>query len=318
MDIKLNKEQRLIRLIKKITEENLIGDDCAVLPGERLVSSDMLVEGKHFLLPQMSFADLGWKAMAVNLSDIAAMGGSAEYAFVNIGMPASVSELDFEILYSALNQCARQYGCRIAGGDLTSAPVLIISVTVMGRGSGLLRSNARPGDLVVVTGDFGASALGLAMILKGEAADASGSYVINSHLRPSPRLDEGLMMGELSLERKAALMDASDGLADALLQISTLSGVGIEIEAEKIPVHPETIELATEANLEPLELALYGGEDYELVACLSESMWQKLQAKSSAFKAIGRVIRGENVLLSFKDKDSIKLDYGKTYQHWNG
>lgn len=316
MDIKLNKEQRLIGLIKKITDEKLIGDDCAVLPGERLVSSDMLLEGKHFLLPQMSMDDLGWKAMAVNLSDIAAMGGIADFAFVNIGMPESISEHDFEVLYSSMQRCASKYGCRIVGGDLTASPVLVISITVIGAGAGLLRSDARAGDFVIVTGDFGASALALELILRGIPADASASYVMKRHLRPEPKLKEGKILVSLCANQKAALMDASDGLADALLQIADLSKVAIDIDAEKIPIHHETLELAVAVHLDPLQLALYGGEDYELVACVSETVWADLQEKTSAFKSIGRVREGGNVSISFQGKNSLKLDFDRTFQHW--
>jgi thiamine-monophosphate kinase len=231
-------------------------------------------------------------------------------------MPESISDEDFENLYRSMNECAQRYGCRIVGGDLTASPVLVVSITVMGTGAGFLRSAARPGDIVIVTGDFGASALGLELILKGIPADAKESYVMKRHLRPEPRLTEGRILAGAALSQPLAMMDASDGLADALLQIAGLSGIAIEIDANKVPIHLETLELAVEMNLDSLELALYGGEDYELVACVSESDLSKLQKNGAAFKPIGRVLNGEGVSLLFNGKESIKLDYGKTFQHW--
>lgn len=364
----LTREQRLIELIKQITAENLIGDDCAILPGLRLVSSDMLVEGKHFLLPQIALADLGWKAMAVNLSDIAAMAGIPEFALVNLAFPDSLSDEDFRQLYASLQECACKYGTRIVGGDLTGSDKLVISITVLGRASGenlqtsaspliLKRSGARVGQLVIATGDFGASALGLELILrspaKGENPPAASkgdgiaeaehldlrskseslqayaledncesqwrSYPRLRHCRPQPRLYEAQQILESCGTESAALMDTSDGLADALLQIARASSVAIEIDESKIPIHESVISGAQEFGLNPLDLALYGGEDYELLACVSEKSWNKLrQLQNPVFKVIGRVIAGAGVnLLTKGGSERVEIEAGKTYQHWS-
>ena len=314
----ISREQRLIRLIKEITSESLIGDDCAVLPGERLISSDMLVEGKHFLLPQMDFGDLGWKSIAVNLSDIAAMAGIPEFVVVNIAMPAKLSDEEFSRLYQSMADCASAYETRIVGGDLTASDRLVISVTVMGKpaaSGAFMRSGARAGHVLAVTGDFGASALGLEQILQGCKADASLSHPLKRHLRPEPRLKEAGDLAELCGGCEAALMDASDGLADAVLQIAEASGAGFEIEADLIPVHEETRRIAHELNKDPLEFALYGGEDYELVACVSPDVWSALETRGT-FTRIGVAVESPDVLIDTK-KETLILDRLKTFQHWS-
>ena len=322
----LTREHRLIELIKQITAEKLIGDDCAVLPGNRLVSSDMLVEGKHFLLPQTSMEDLGWKAMAVNISDIAAMGGEPQFALVNIAMPSRFSDEDFQRLFQSMQDCARQFGTRIIGGDLTGSESLVISITILGQARGdrsLMRGSALPGDVLIVTGDFGASALGLELIrrsLKEKGSldepgsqDRASHYLWKRHCRPSPRVKEAQELLEIS-QAEAACMDSSDGLADALLQIAASSKVSIIVDAEKIPLALETISKAQDLSCSALELALYGGEDYELVATVRQSQWELL-SKGGSFKAIGTVVSGKDVVLKTADGD-IKLDRSRTFQHW--
>ncbi len=331
----LSKELRLIELIKEITSESLIGDDCALLAGNTLASSDMLVQGKHFLLPQMSYEDIGWKSMAVNLSDIAAMAGIPEYAIVNIAMPESMGESEFRRLYFSIHECAQNYGTRIAGGDLTGGPCLVISVTVLGRcgkAGAVSRTGAKAGDLLIVSGDFGASALGLAQILKGEKADASSSYVLARHLRPEPRLKEAENLAETCGADLHSLMDTSDGLADALLQTAKASGLCFKIDAEKIPRHEESRELACRLGLDLMELALYGGEDYELLASVTPEAWGRL-SESGFFTCIGKVAASEElrvgdspetvqapgeapaVFLSSGGKQE-RLLASKVFQHW--
>jgi thiamine-monophosphate kinase len=313
----LTREQRLIELIKQITAESLIGDDCAMLPGRRLVSSDMLVEGKHFLTG-MALGDLGWKSMAVNLSDIAAMGGTPEFALVNIGLPAKFSSREFRLLYLGLHECASAYGTRIVGGDITGSDLLVISITVLGLAHPLCllqRQDAHAGDLIVVTGDFGASALGLALMREGRCGDPEGAYCLARHCRPQPRLKEARLIADLTGSCGAACMDASDGLADALLQIAAASKVAIEVDAEAIPVEAKTKALAVVLGLDPLELALYGGEDYELVACLKAPLAERL-CQTGSFKIIGKVAAGSRVILSSLAGWQKTVDNKMTFQHW--
>ncbi|MBY0358002.1 MAG: thiamine-phosphate kinase [Candidatus Obscuribacterales bacterium] len=310
-----NREQKLIKSIKEWTEERLIGDDCALLPGQDIVTSDLLVEDVHFSLALTSPQDLGWKALAVNLSDIAAMAGRPRYALVSISLPATFDDRQFQELYQGLIECAKAHKTRIVGGDLTGGDKLVISVTLIGdvHESGcFFRSGATAGDLVIVSGDFGASAAGLNALRQG-----SGLYrrIIEKHLRPYPRLCESWLLAR-TCQGRGALMDASDGLADALLQISRLSGVGIAIQQDAIPIHPETISMAKSAGQTALELALYGGEDYELVACLSEIDWGKIQESGhNPFTLIGKVEKESGVRLC-SDHSVTPLDMSKTFRHW--
>ncbi len=315
----LTREHRLIEAIKAWTGERLIGDDCAVLPGQTLVTSDSLVQGTHFLLPGIALADLGWKAVAVNLSDIAAMAGRPRYLTCSLTIPEFLSERDVEEMFLSMVDCARTYRTRIIGGDLTAGDILVISITALGETheSGcLLRSTARQGDVIVVSGDFGASAAGLWLMQN----DIPGyPYCRQRHFRPTPRLENSWQLVEATGSR-AALMDASDGLADALVQIARASAVGMEIDASLVPVEKETLAVAQLSAKDPFELALYGGEDYELVATLSKSAWGKLQASSgTAFRAIGQVTKASpgKVFVTGRGTDhNNELDLSRSFQHW--
>jgi len=311
----LGREDKLIKLIKSLTGEELIGDDCAVLPSGMLVSSDMLVQGKHFLLPQMNLNDLGWKALAVNLSDIAAMGAQSEFAVVNIAFPTSMSDDEFEHLYKGIIDCAKTYNCRIVGGDLTGSDALVISITVFASSpqKPMLRSAAKAGYKVIVSGDFGASAMGLQLILQGQLADATASHVMMKHLRPKPRLLEAKELHTACMG-EGALMDASDGLADALLQIAEQSGVAIQVEASKIPVHKETVSAAELSGKIALRQALYGGEDYELVACIPSDALKVCE--ESGFTCIGNVLEGSGVRVLYPDGSEEVLSRERIFQHW--
>ena len=302
-------EQRLVARIKDWTASRYIGDDCAILPGGQLVSVDSLAEGTHFSLETTSLADLGWKAAAVNLSDIAAMAGRPRHLLISLGFPATIVEAQIEQFYAGFVDCANSFRVKIAGGDLIKAPIMSISVTVIGDAHehGVMkRSGAKPGDVVVVTGDFGASAAGLHLLMEQQktsgatqfherlAAANARSYCINRHRRPFPRLCESWALNR-SARGEGALMDASDGLADALSQIAWASQVSIKVDLEKVPVHQETAETAKKAGIDPLDWVLYGGEDYELVACVSEESWQKIRDANGAnnpFTAIGVVEDG--------------------------
>lgn len=309
-------EQRLIQSIKEWVGGDYIGDDCAILPGLSLVTADTLVEGTHFLLEKTSLLDLGWKALAVNLSDIAAMAGRPRWAVVSLTIPSSLSTRKIKDLYCALVECAQTFHTEIVGGDLTAGPVLSLAITVIGESHELgclRRSGAKPGDVVAVTGDFGASAAGLWVVQEG----LSGfSYVKTKHWRPKPRLSDAWALIASTGER-GALMDASDGLADALVQISQASGVGMEIELNLIPFHRQTEEVALRAQVSLDDWLLYGGEDYELVACLSKEAFQSLSSSSNcSFKAIGRVTDSKCVAVTKAGHPHLPLDLRKAFQHW--
>lgn len=314
-------EHRLVERIKSWTGSRHIGDDCAILPTGLLVSTDTLVEGTHFRLETTSLADLGWKAVAVNLSDIAAMAGRPRHLLISVGFPSAMSEHAFEALYAGFLDCANAYRTRIVGGDLVRSRDLMLSITVMGDAHEhgvLTRQGARPGDVIVVTGDFGASGAGFYMLenaVEGSTTTRKYGYCINRHRRPLPRLCESWALNRAAAGR-GALMDASDGLADALAQIAKSSNVAMRVDLGNVPVHDETFETAQKAGRDPLDWVLYGGEDYELVACISDESWKKLNGiDHNPFKAIGIVEKGEGVSFTNGDKSGPQLDLDKCFQH---
>ena len=250
-----------------------IGDDTAVIPPPStllLATTDSLFEGVDFRLDQISWHDLGWKALAVNLSDIAAMGGVPQYALVALGLPASVDVAAIDDLYRGMLEIGRAYDAAIVGGDLSAAPQVSISVTVLGSqpegwggADGLLRRNAAvPGHQIAVTGALGGSAAGLRMLQKGERFGPEVEAGLRSaHFRPRPRVAEGQALLRAGVR---CAIDVSDGLLRDLGHICRASGVDAVVEAARVPASAA----ATAAyGQEAMRLALTGGEDFELLCC---------------------------------------------------
>lgn len=252
-----------------------IGDDCAVIPlspetggapaSDLLVSTDMLVEGTHFLMEDISPRQLGWKSAAVNISDIAAMGGKPIATFLSLALPKTLPEQWMQEFMEGYNGISEKYGAALLGGDTTCSPDRIcINVAVLGtcpRGKARLRSAARPGDLVCVTGTLGDSAAGLRLILGGQKGAAP--RLMDRHYTPTPRVEEGLALS--CLPGVHAMMDISDGVGSDLRHILDESGVGARIDTGKLPISKELQDLCSEKGWDPKELALSGGEDYELL-----------------------------------------------------
>jgi len=247
-------------------------DDAAVQavgPGESIVvSSDTLVEGVHFRLDWTDWASLGHKCLAVNLSDLAAMGASPLLATISLGLRGDELVSDLEAMYAEMGALAARFVVRVAGGDIVRSPdALTITVTVIGETRGgrwLARGGARPGDAILVSGTLGASAAGLAMLrlpaddLRRSATTAQ--HLIDAHLRPEPRL----ALGEALLREGAtAAMDLSDGLLGDLPKILAMSGVAGRLQRDAIPVAAAVRALFRDVAD---EMGLSGGEDYELVA----------------------------------------------------
>ncbi len=223
-----------------------VGDDAAVLADGRLVASDLLVDGVHFRSAWASPADVGFKALAVNLSDLAAMGGIPESAVAAVALPPDRPGLADELL-DGLVACAERFGCPLVGGDTSSGPHLFVAVTVTGHAERpVLRSRARPGQTVFVTGPLGGAASVLARLEAGEEVDDPQPL----H-RPVPRLAEGQVAAGAGA---TAMLDLSDGLAVDLPRIAEASKVGIRVKGDAVPV----AEGATRVE------ALGGGDDYEL------------------------------------------------------
>ena len=248
-----------------------IGDDCAILPQkggmETLVTTDMLMDGVHFLREDASPYDLGWKSAAVNISDIAAMGGRPVGTFLSYALPKGTSDewmLEFMRGYKDLSDLS---GTPLLGGDTTSSlDRLCINVAVLGEcpaGKSRKRSDARAGDLICVTGPLGDSAAGLKVILGDMDRGDVESALVRRHYRPVPRVAEGLVLA--ATEGVHAMMDISDGIGSDLLHILDASGLGARIDVDSIPLSQECRTAASRHGWDLRKLSIDGGEDYELL-----------------------------------------------------
>ena len=261
-----------------------IGDDTAAWQGDasiQLATVDSLVQGVHFTLDITSWEELGWRALAANLSDIAAMGGVPKYALISLALPGDTEVEDVTTLYKGMIDLAQQFKVAIVGGDTVSAPVVVINITVLGNAMSqdkhiLTRSAARPGDKVAVTGYLGASAAGLEVLLKNLPLDSEAATPLKKAFRqPYPRVAEGQILVDHGVK---AAIDISDGLIADLNHICQESKAGARIEIERVPVHP-----AVRANFgdRALKLALSGGEDYELLFTARTEVIDRLKAAIS-------------------------------------
>ena len=250
------------------------GDDCAVVAGPHgrdwLVTTDALVEGVHFRRGGTDLATLGRKALSVNVSDIAAMGGIPRFYLAAVGLPpGEAAEVGTE-LAAGMRAVAHEQGLILVGGDTVASPGgLMITVTAIGEaehGAALLRSGAKPGDAVFVTGTFGAAALGLACLEAGRE-DATAAPFIARHRDPAARVAWGRFIARSGMA--TAMIDASDGLLADLAHIAEASNAGFEIDAAAVPRDPGFEALARELGRDPMELLLAGGEDYELVVTVA-------------------------------------------------
>ncbi|MBU5443449.1 thiamine-phosphate kinase [Paenibacillus sp. MSJ-34] len=284
-----------------------IGDDAAVVeaaPGtEWVVTADMMVEEIHFNSRTMSAEDVGYKAIASNISDLAAMGAVPCYALVSIAAPPAYDPGRLSSLYDGIYQCADAYGFEIIGGDTTASPAhMIVSVTAIGRierGRSLLRSAARPGDIVFVAGGrFGCSAAGLHWLQRSggtEAIPASEAPpavrpLVLAHRRPEPQVRAGRLLAECGFGH--ALNDISDGLASDAAEIAEASNVGIILDAARIPLDPALNEYARTQGADPLDWVLFGGEDYQLVGTLPADRADEARERF-AREGIGFAVIGE-------------------------
>ena len=243
------------------------GDDAAAAtflrsPVTELYTTDTMVDGIHFTSETTPWRDLGWKAIASNVSDVAAMGGTPAFALVTLGLPADTLVDDIRELYMGMNEICREFGARVIGGDMVRSPVGFITVALTGIAAGkpMVRTAARPGHLVGVTGSLGGSAGGLRMMLDASGTPGSDAdQLAISHRRPRPHVAEGQT---LVANGVSSAMDVSDGLADDLAKLCAASGVAAVLRADKVPAEPA---LKSAFADDWLDLALYGGEDYVLL-----------------------------------------------------
>ena len=256
-----------------------IGDDAAAYFANneiQLATVDSLVQHVHFSLSYMSWQELGWKSIVVNLSDIAAMGGFPRYALVSLGLPPDTEVEEVVALYRGMFDIAGKFGLAIVGGDTVNSPVVFVSVTVIGsagdRKRGMLRrSAAKPGDKIAVTNSLGASAGGLKMLQKNlKFAPKYAKQLRQAHLLPNPLVSEGQTLLEKGVR---CGMDVSDGLIGDLAHICAESKVGARINVDLVPVAPAVTACFGELGL---EMALTGGEDYELLFTAGTQIMNKV------------------------------------------
>jgi thiamine-monophosphate kinase len=244
-----------------------LGDDAAVLTfaGPALATCDIQVEGVHFTWDLCTPEDVGWRAVAVNLSDIAAMGGTPRFILISMALQPTTSVARVEEMYGGIAEIARAYEVIVAGGNLSSTlGPLVVDVTALGdAGRALTRAGARPGDGVWVTGTVGKAAAGRFLAQHPAVRVPGREALVAAYCRPTPRVEAGKTLGEVS--DVTAMIDTSDGTAGDLLHLAEASGVGVRLEIDRLPTSSGLAEAAREAGTEPEAWTLAGGEDYELL-----------------------------------------------------
>ncbi len=331
MQIKEIGEQGLLKILQRFCPPDIVGDDGAILPtvAEKflVVTTDVLIDKVHFSETTTSPSDVGWRAAAANLSDLAAMGASPLGITVGLGLPGDTDVNWVENLYQGMTQCLQEYNTPIVGGDIVRSPVTTVAITAFGQVSEQLtirRNKAKMGDAIVVTGCHGASRGGLELLLNPDLKTSLGKddreALIKAHQRPKPRLDVLPILWKIvdsSNVVDICGMDSSDGLADAVLQVCQCSQVGAVIEASQISLHK-----AFENWLTPelaLQYALYGGEDFELLLCLPQQAASELVQKlGNGAAVIGMITDSDKVLLHDQNQkipDQV-LNLSRGFQHF--
>lgn len=306
-----------------------VGDDCAVLDydGKKtLVTTDLLLEGIHFDLTYTPLKHLGYKAVAVNLSDVYAMNGTPRQVTVSLGISKRFTVEHINELYAGIYTACEKYGVDLVGGD-TSASVtgLIISITCIGEAAGdeiVYRNGARDTDLVCVSGDLGAAYMGLQLLERERVASAGQKdfqpdfagreYLLERQLKPEPRADVIAEMRQLGI-RPTAMMDVSDGLSSELLHICKQSNVGCRIYEDRIPIDYQTAVMAEELNMNLVTAAMNGGEDYELLFTVPLTQHEKVEQMKTA-RLIGRITKPElGAFMVTRDDNELQI----RAQGWN-
>jgi len=327
-------ENRLLARFRELASAGLTpgvvlgsGDDAAILraPENRLLllTCDMMAEGVHFRLDWATPWQIGWKAMAQNLSDIAAMGGEPGYAVASVSLPGSAGAEVAEQLAAGLIAAAGEYGTALVGGDVVgSIGPLVVDVSVLGwveAELALRRSGARPGDALLVTGSLGASAAGLKLLERGgrRRDDPVAQQVLAAHFTPRPRLGEARAIAATRLA--TAMMDLSDGLAEDLPRLCLESGVGARLWAARVPIPPACAGLAEELGEDPLALAVSGGEDYELLfTCPPEAVEEirntVKKARGTPVHVIGEITDERGIIMAGADGQELPL--GRGFDHF--
>lgn len=317
-------EKGLLKRLQSFCPPEIIGDDGAVVPTlphhSLVVTTDVLVDKVHFSDRTTSPEDAGWRAVAANLSDLAAMGAKPLGITVGLALPGDVAVSWVERLYKGMTQCLQAYNTAIIGGDVCKSAVITVAITAFGQVEPrytIRRDAAKVGDALVVTGVHGASRAGLELLLHPESGqNLSNSELlslIKAHQRPQPRLDILPLLAPLA---PIAGMDSSDGLADAVLQLCEASSVGATIELQNIPVPSIFASWLTQEQA--LEYALYGGEDFELVLCMPLLQARSLVQKLNGAGIIGTITESREVVLRdlLNQNPDRLLTCDRSFQHF--
>lgn len=279
--------------LQNSTSSKGIGDDAAVIDigsENLLVTTDMLLEGPHFDLSYVPLQHLGYKAVAVNVSDIAAMNGKPEQIVISLALSNRFSVEAIDLLYEGIRAACKNYKVDLVGGDTTaSSSGLVISITAIGRSpkdKTVHRSDAKANDIICVSGDLGAAFMGLQVLEREKQAFLVNpelqpsldkyEYIVSRQLKPEARMDLIYEFEEKNIV-PTSMIDISDGLASELLHISKNSNLGVKLFEDKVPIDPMTYDTALEFKLDPITVALSGGEDYELLFTISPSDYEKLK-----------------------------------------
>ncbi|HJX69772.1 MAG TPA: thiamine-phosphate kinase [Dehalococcoidia bacterium] len=317
-------EFRLIDLLSEIVSQRErdqqivvgIGDDAAAWrsgDSTLLATTDTLVQGVHFTAGN-TWGELGWKAMAINLSDIAAMGGIPQYALVSLSLPGDTEVDDVTQLYHGLAEAANQFKTAVVGGNISRAPVVVVTITLIGQAQtyGILtRSAAVPGDMIAVTGYLGSSAAGLRMLVHHLQFDPETvAFLRKAHLKPQPRIAEGQLLVRKGVQ---AAIDISDGLIADLGHVCKASGVGAMVKVNQVPLHPL---VRAAFPWESLSFALAGGEDYELLFTAGREVIDSVKEEADCpITVIGEMREKEGVTLIDKEGKSFPFKE-KGWEHF--
>ncbi len=305
-----------------------IGDDCAVISRTDrsvwLLSMDSLVEQVHFDLRFHPAYQLGRKAVSVNVSDVAAMGGEPKFLLLSLGLTPELDQAWFKEFMAGLDSACREYGCLLIGGDTVSSPRgLTLTLTIIGeqdREAVIYRSEARPGDEIWVSGKLGLAAAGLDLFRLGNGLeDPDFKPLLTSHLDPRARVELGLALAGSGVAR--AMLDLSDGLATDLAHLCKESRVGAMVEARLLPGHPALDRAAVLLDRDPMDWMIRGGEDYELLFTAPPSAAKTIQSLAAdqnvPVSRIGWIVRGRGVVLIRGDRDEgepERIDF-QGYEH---
>jgi thiamine-monophosphate kinase len=324
-------EQGLLNLIRPYCIPESIGDDGAVIHPppdcELVITTDVLVDGVHFSDRTTTAFDVGWRSVAANLSDLAAMGAAPLGITVGLSLPPELPVVWLEQLYQGMQACLTRYGTGIVGGDLTRSIVRTVAITAVGAVKAeqlIRRDTAIPGDAIVITGYHGNADGGLKLLLDEQLGQnltqEDRQILIRAHQQPQPRLDVLPMLDRLrddtSTIFRVAGMDSSDGLADAIGQICRSSKVGAIIDRHTIPLSPALTQLAPDSALQS---ALYGGEDFELVLCMPENIADRLvHSLGQGAAIIGKIAQQLNISIVdlTHQHPTINLDLCSGFQHF--